>query len=115
MKPLSAYALKQIEAYDLQHFHPYLRRNLTRFYKWLVRDGRDIQIRTVAVKGRKNGSVCIKEVVRSSVDKDEMFVRDVVLTSMSGYTVDWHREKLGRKRDWDYQGKWMEHFDAKFD
>ncbi len=108
MKPLSTYALKQIEAYDLQR-SIYCSRNLTRFYKWLVRDGQDIQIRTVAIKTRKNGSVCIKEVVRSSVDRDEMFVRDVVLTSMSGYTVDWHREKLGRKREWDYKGRWMEH------
>lgn len=107
MKPLSAYALKQIDAHDYEAFRQYPDlRNRTRFYKWLVRAGNDVQVRTVAVKSRKDRTACIKEVVRGSVDDAKLYVKDVALVPMSGYVVDWHREKCGRRQQFDYQGHW---------
>ena len=106
MKRLSAYALKQIEKHDFEAFRRHGNANRNRFYKWLVRDGNDIQVRTVAVKARRDGSICIKEVVRASVDSDKMLVKDCALCAMSGYVVDWSPEKLGRKHYWTYSGRW---------
>ena len=106
MKRLSAYALKQIEKHDYEVFRRHGNANRNRFYKWLVRDGNDIQVRTVAVKARRDGTVCIKEVVRGSVDSDKLLVKDVALVNMSGYVVDWSLEKLGRKHYWTYGGRW---------
>jgi hypothetical protein len=106
MKPLSAYALEQIDAHDYEVFRRHGNANRNRFYKWLVRDGNDIQVRTVAVKGRRDGSVCIKEVVRGNVDSDKLMVKDVALVNMCGYVVDWSPEKLGRKHYWTYNGRW---------
>lgn len=107
-RPLSANALKQIDRHDYQVFRnpAYLNKNLTRFYKWLVRDGNDVEVRTVAVKSLKDGTVCIKEVVRGSVDSSIMFAIDIASVPMNGYVVDWSREKLGRKHYWDYCGQW---------
>jgi hypothetical protein len=110
MKPLSAYAIKQIDAHDYQA-HRKLKdnRNVTRFYIYLTRNGQDVEVRTVAVKSRKDGSVCVKEVIRASVDDVDMYALDVVFHHMSGYIVDWSREKLGRKHEWNYRGKWGDH------
>lgn len=106
MKRLSAYALKQIEKHDYEVFRRHGNANRNRFYKWLVRDGNDIQVRTVAVKARRDGTVCIKEVVRGNVDSDKLMVKDCALVNMSGYVVDWSPEKLGRKHYWTYNGRW---------
>jgi hypothetical protein len=109
MKPLCKAALKRIDAYDRDHW-----RNLpgtcnkTRFYNFLTKSGRDVEIHTVAMRMRKDGTPCIKEVVRASVDSPWVSVTDMVFYPISGYIVDWSKEGLGRIPDyWGYDGKWQ--------
>lgn len=109
MKPLSAYAIKQIDAHDYWAHRRFKdSRNNTRFYIYLTRNGQDVEVRTVAVKSRKDGTACVKEVIRASVDDKDMYCIDVVFYQMPGYIVDWSREKLGRKHEWNYRGKWSD-------
>ncbi len=110
MRPLSGGALKRIREYDWVAVRSRGRANRYRFYKYLTRSGADVEVRTVCVKTRKDGSAAIKEVVRASADGKKMEVKDVVFSGMCGYVCDWSPEKLGRKmRHWSYSGKWMPH------
>lgn len=85
----------------------YRLQNRTRFYKWLVVEGNDVEVRTVAVITRRDGMTrCVKEVVRASVDGKSFWVKDLAWSGMGGYMVDWSPEKAGRRRDWSYHGKW---------
>lgn len=82
--------------------------NRTRFYSWLLPDGPDMEVHTVAVKARRDGSLCVKEVVRASVDDLDMRLLDLVFLPVAGYIVDWHPEGLCRQesRYGSYHGKW---------
>jgi len=103
MKPLTKNAFKRIKAYDFRVFREQGERNRTRFYKFLVRRGRDMEVHAVAVKTRKDGTVAMKEVVRSSVEDPQMWLKDIALMPMSGYVVDWSKEKCGYKPEWAYR------------
>lgn len=106
MKSLSAYAIKQIDAYDFRVFRMHKARNITRTYIYLTRNGSDVEVHWVAVKSRKDGTACIKEVIRASVDDKNMYAKDIVYGTLYGYSIDWSPEKLGAKHEWDYRGEW---------
>lgn len=82
--------------------------NRTRFYAWLLPDGPDMEVHTVAVKARRDGRLCVKEVVRASVDERDIRLLDLVWVPMAGYLVDWYPEGLCREgsRYQSYDGKW---------
>ena len=106
MNFLPPYALEYIDRHDWEKFRSLKQPNRTRFYKWLAPYGNDMEIHTVAVKTRKDGTVCVKEVVIASVDDPWMHVTDVACMVMSGYVVDWSKEKIGRAHYWSYNGNW---------
>lgn len=103
MKKLSKYAFARISSFDLREFRKMGCRNRIRFYKYLVRRGQDMEVHAVAVKTRKDGTIAMKEVVRSSVDDPYMWLRDIVLVPMAGYQVDFSVEKAGYKHYWSYK------------
>lgn len=81
--------------------------NRTRFYKWIVLRGFDAAVHTVAVKNDRFGSPMVKEVVRGSVFDKKLHVRDLVFYyGPGGYSVDWHREGIGHKKEWSYDAGW---------
>ena len=81
--------------------------NRTRFYKYLLPAGNDMEVHTVAVKTKRYGTLSVvKEVVRASVDDPFQYVKDLACLRMGGYTVDWSPEKVGRPHQWSYGGCW---------
>lgn len=80
----------------------------TRFYKFLVADGDDMEVRTVAVRyGNGNYAtrkLFIKEVVWASAISDRMYIRDLGYAPMAGYRVDWSREGLMSEPYWRANG-----------
>lgn len=80
--------------------------NRTRFYRYLLPAGHDMEVHTVACKADRCGFVTVKEVVRCSVDESFTFVKDLACVPIAGYVVDWSPEKLGRSRSWSYGGRW---------
>lgn len=81
--------------------------NRTRFYKYLLPAGNDMEVHTVAVKTKRYGTLSVvKEVVRASVDDLWQHVKDLACLRMGGYTVDWSPEKVGRPHQWSYNGRW---------
>jgi len=103
---LPPHALEAIDRHDWTAHRKDRKPNITRFYKYLMPFGNDMEIHTVAVKTRKDGTVCVKEVVIASVDDPWMHVKDVACMVMSGYVVDWSPEKIGRAHYWSYNGNW---------
>jgi len=100
-------AMAAIDAFDWEKFRSLHTPNRTRFYKYLLPEGNDMEVHTVAVKSRKDGTVCIKEVIRASVDEHWMLVKDVAFRQMAGYLVDWSPEKMGPEPEyWSYRGVW---------
>jgi len=79
--------------------------NQTRIYNYLMPNGNDMEIHVVAIKSKKDRPV-IKEIVRMSVDKDYLKLKDVAFSHLGGYSVDWSPEKVGRAQYWSYGGKW---------
>jgi len=106
MNLMPSFAIEAVRTHDyqkhMQHGYP----NRNRFYKFLVPDGDDMEIFTVACKAKRNGAVCAKEVVRASVDDPFLSIRDVACCFMGGYMVDWSREGVGPDRSWGYSGRW---------
>lgn len=80
--------------------------NRGRFWKYLVQDGNDMEVHTVACKYRRDGTVAAKEVVRASVDEAFMYMKDVASYVIAGYIVDWSPEKMGQSKQWSYGGRW---------
>lgn len=80
--------------------------NRTRFYRYLLPAGHDMEVHTVACKADRCGFVTAKEVVRCSVDEPFIFVKDLASVPIAGYVVDWSPEKLGGARHWSYGGRW---------
>jgi hypothetical protein len=106
MNVLSSFQLRTVADYHAEHCKRHLNVNRGRFYKYLFPDGDDMEIHTIACKYRRDGSVVAKEVVRASVDDPFQHVKDVACMAISGYVVDWSPEKIGRPRDWSYNGRW---------
>ncbi len=107
--PLTAKAVKRILEFDRERgFGPGgTEPNRNRFYHWLVQNGSDVQIRTVAVKAKRNTQQpLVKEVARASVDDPHILIRDVAHVMIAGYVVDWSPEGIGQSRGWDYRGRW---------
>lgn len=97
----------EIVAFDASRREPNAP-NCNRFYTYLTLErGGDVGVRTVAVKAhRTKGNVCVKEVVRASVDSDRLRVRDLSFVMIAGYCVDWSPEGVGQKHTWSYGGEW---------
>lgn len=107
MKHLSHTDIEAIDRYDGTHHRCKGFVNRTRFYKYLLPAGNDMEIHTVAVKTKRYGTFSVvKEVVRASVDDPFQYVKDVVCLRMGGYTVDWSPEKVGKPHQWSYNGCW---------
>lgn len=111
-KPLSKRALNTVEEYDRTHWQtlrqdngkPYA--NTTRFYSMLAGNRKDLECHTCAVKyDRKNKRTVVKEVMICSVNKDKIWLKDIVFMGMSGYGVDWSPEGLSPARTWTYDGQ----------
>ncbi len=94
--------------YDRRHYPRNEKINRTRFYKYLTRNGDDIEIRTVAVKNgvkhNERKKTYVKEVFRASVDTERMWVRDMAFYRMANYMVDWSREGLSKSYEWSADG-----------
>lgn len=109
---LPPHAIEAIDRYDWVNYrskpHPqFTPVNRTRFYKYLLANGADMEIHTVAVKTRKDKTVSIKEVVRASVDDPWVQCKDIAFYTMAGYMVDWSREGMGSKcYGWGYDNSW---------
>ncbi len=117
MSFLPRIALEAIDAYDwkvhrsVAHEFRNRLKNRTRFYRYLIPAGADMELHTVAVKTRPDGTGAVKEVVRGSVDGSCLCVKDMVFTPIAGYSVDWSPEKLGRApAQWSYKGKWASEY-----
>lgn len=102
-RPLSMREKRKIAEHDGEVYEG---PNRTRFYKWLVVLGADVEVRTVAVKADRKGVRFVKEVVRGSVEKGFVEVTDLVYVPLAGYAVDWSPEGIGRRMDWSYKGEW---------
>ena len=102
---LPDHAITAIDRYHRKDKNP----NRTRFYLYLMPFGDDMEIHTVAVKTRKDGTAAVKEVCISSVDNSLMYVRDIVFYHMAGYMVDWSHENLNNPHrchaSWGYDGR----------
>jgi hypothetical protein len=72
----------------------------------LIPNKTDLELRTVALKSRRDGRVVVKEVTRCSVDTKSLWIKDLGFAMMAGYVVDWSPEGLGRSHQWSYEGKW---------
>jgi hypothetical protein len=107
MNFLPPYAFQEIDARDwLVHRSIPGKINHARFYKYLLPAGHDMEVHTVAVKTRKDGTLAMKEIIRASVDDPQVYVKDVVFMTLAGYLVDWSPEGLEPERSWSYRGKW---------
>jgi hypothetical protein len=107
--PISPAAVRRILAFDRERgFGPGgTEPNRNRFYHWLVQNGSDVQIRTVAVKAkRKNKEPLVKEVARASVDDPWIHVHDLGFYTIGGYFVDWSPEGFGYNRGFNYGRRW---------
>lgn len=95
--------LMETDLYAARHW---MRR--TRFYNYLTVAGKDVGVRTVAVKCDRAGGQMVKEVLRARVGSAAMYGRDLAYRNMSGYVVDWSPEGCGRRcgRNLGYEGQW---------
>jgi hypothetical protein len=108
-RPLSKKAIRQILDLDKRHGFGIggYQANRTRFYAYLVQNGKDIQVRTVAVKAPKRHlQPVVKEVTRCSVDSPTILVKDLVFMGMAGYVVNWNRNGFGTPYSWSYENEW---------
>lgn len=100
-------ALQQVLRYDYRHHVLANKSNRSRFYLYLLPNGNDLHIHTIACRAPTRWrSVEAKEVIRASVDASTMYVKDIAYCGMAGYQVDWSPEG-GRRRDWSYKGQWQ--------
>lgn len=106
MKALTFLELDYANAFDLSRHRNRGLHNYTRFYKVLRVVGQDIEVHTLAARARRNGEMAFKEVVRASVDRKKVCIKDLAIGIMSGYQVDWSPERVSRPRSWSYEGKW---------
>jgi hypothetical protein len=106
MNFLPPLAFQEIDNFDWLHYRVHGLLNRTRFYKYLLPAGKDVEVHTVAVRARKDGSACVKEVIRASVDDPQFYVKDVGFMTLAGYVVDWSPDGLGDPKPFNYRGKW---------
>jgi hypothetical protein len=89
----------------------------THYYKFLVPDGEDLEIRTVAVRYTKGHyalrRILVKEIAWASVMADRMYIRDVAYAPMAGYCVDWSKEGQMRVPQWVADGWFGVGYEAK--
>ena len=105
-KSLSAADLQAVLDFDYREHVLAQSANRNRFYLYLLPNGDDLQIHTVACRAPSRWKTVIaKEVIRTSVDQPVMNIKDVAYCGMSGYQVDWSPEG-GYKRGWSYEGRW---------
>jgi len=105
-KSLSAADLQAVLDFDYREHVLTHQANRNRFYLYLLPNGDDLQIHTVACQAPSRWKTAVaKEVIRASVDQASMVMKDVAFCGMSGYQVDWSPEG-GRSRQWSYEGQW---------
>ncbi len=112
IRPIPKYIKKLIKKADDNANKTILGR--TRFYAYLAIWKKELVKVTVAVKTHYSKWLC-KQVAVHGIHSDRCFLKDIIYYRISGYSVGWFEQGVGKEPKWYENAKWDWHEDKYFD
>ncbi len=111
IRKLPKYMVARIKKYDLQNYPD--QNGNTRFYCYLVKQGKELVKYTVAVRNYRKQWFC-KQVVVHALHSKRCYINDICYNYIAGYKVGWYLQGITKYQRYYEDGQWDWHEDRYF-